>query len=106
MESTNLANIGATLIAALLTGLVAFFTARLTARVQQSAAEQNAHKDENERAWTRADKSDGDAEKWRTFWAQEFERRCKLEAEIVVLKGHLEALEGPQPQPQPHPQPQ
>ena len=91
---TPFANVAATIIAALLTGLFGFYTARLTARVQQNAADQNAHKDENERAWHRAEKSDGDADKWRADWAREFELRCALQAEIVVLKGRIEALEG------------
>lgn len=83
------ANIAATLIASLLTGAFGFFTARLTARVQQQANRGN----ENDRAWKRADKGDADADHWRSEWSHEFEKRVKLEAEIVVLKATVERLE-------------
>lgn len=88
-----LANIAATIIAALLTGAFGFFTARLTAKVQQHATSKQTEGSENERAWKRAEKSDGDADKWREAWSREFELRVKLEAQILIVTDKNDELE-------------
>lgn len=90
------ANILSTLVAAVLTGFFGFFTARLTARVQEQAQSNQVNSGESERAWKRADTEHTDAEKWREKWAAEFEKRVLLEAEVKVLKGQEPSDQEPQ----------